>query len=235
MAEQEKNKTPLCVGMIMDGNRRWAKENGKASLQGHLAGYNKMKDVADWVMEAGIKNLIVYAFSTENWKRAPEEVSYLMDLLRLAVGKELNKFKEKEVRISFIGELSKVSNDLKELIEKATKDTSHFKKLHLIIALSYGGRAEIVNAVKEISKTKTKDEIENMAEDDFSSFLWTKDIPDPDLVIRTSGEIRLSNFLPWQSVYSELFFTQTYWPDFNQEEFNKILAEFHLRQRRIGK
>src|SRR3990167_6133847 len=166
MAKQEDNKTPVCVGMIMDGNRRWAKENGKTSLQGHLAGYNKMKDVADWVIEAGIKNLIVYAFSTENWKRAPEEVSYLMDLLRLAVGKELNKFKKKEVRLSFVGELSKVPADLRELIEKATKNTSHFKKLHLIIALSYGGRAEIVNAVNEITKAKTKDEIKNMTEDD---------------------------------------------------------------------
>ena len=235
----KEEKKPNCVGIIMDGNRRWAKEKNLPTFEGHKIGYNKMKEVADWCIKEEIPNLIFYAFSIENWQRSKEEVSYLMGLIKLMVDKdkELPLFKEKGVRISFIGDMSFVSEDIKRLIFKAEKETLEFKKLHLVVAFSYGGRREIVNAVKEILKIKNEKEIEELTEEEFSKFLWTGNIgvPDPDLVLRTSGEMRLSNFLPWQSVYSELFFTKTYWPDFNYEEFKKILEEFSLRQRRLGK
>lgn len=223
----------------MDGNRRWAKQKGLYSFYGHKVGYDKVKETVHWCIKEKIPNLILYAFSIENWQRSKEEVSYLMDLIKLMVGKdkELPLFKEKGVRISFIGDISLVSEEIKKLILKAEKETLELKKLHLVIAFSYGGRREILSAVKEISKIKSKKEIENITEEVFSKFLWTNsiDVPDPDLIIRTSGEMRLSNFLTWQSVYSELFFTKTFWPDFNYEEFKKILEEFSTRERRLGK
>lgn len=230
-------KKPKCVAMIMDGNRRWAKEKGTHSFEGHKIGYNKMKDVADWCIKEEIPNLILYAFSIENWQRSKEEVSYLMGLLKLMLGKEISSLKKKGFKISFIGDLSIVPEDIKKLIKKAENETMELKKLHLVIAFSYGGRREILEAVKEISKMKDKKEIENLTEKEFSKFLWTDkiNVPDPDLIIRTSGEMRLSNFLPWQAVYSELFFTKTYWPDFNYEEFKKIIEEFSKRERRLGK
>ena len=228
---------PTCVGMIMDGNRRWAKEKNLPTFEGHRRGYDKTKEVADWCIREGIPNLILYAFSIENWKRSEEEVSYLMGLIKLMISKDLDNLKAKGVRVSCIGDMSLAGEDIKELIKKAEEETKNLNKLHLVIAFSYGGRREILNAVKEISTIKTKEEVENLKEEDFEKFLWTGkiNVPDPDIVIRTSGEMRLSNFLPWQSVYSELFFTKTYWPDFSHEEFKKILEEFSLRHRRIGK
>ncbi|KKR43299.1 MAG: Isoprenyl transferase [Parcubacteria group bacterium GW2011_GWF1_40_6] len=232
-------KKPKCVGIIMDGNRRWAKQRNLPSFEGHKIGYNKVKEIADWCIGEKIPNLIVYAFSIENWKRSKEEVSYLMNLIKLMVDKDkdLPLFKEKGARVSFVGDMSLVSEDLKRLILKAEEETIELKKLHTVIAFSYGGRREILNAAKEISKIKDKKEIESMTEEEFSKFLWTNKIgvPDPDIIIRTSGEMRLSNFLTWQSVYSELFFTKTYWPDFSYEEFKKILDEFSFRERRLGK
>lgn len=230
-------KKPKCIGMIMDGNRRWAKEKNLPTFEGHKVGFNKMKEVADWCIKEKMPNLIFYAFSIENWQRSKEEVSYLMNLIKLLASKEFSSLKEKGIKISFIGDMFLVPEDIKILIKKTEKETIQFPKLHLIVAFSYGGRREIINAVKEISKVKNKKEIEELTEKEFSKFLWTGSIgvPDPDLIIRTSGEMRLSNFLPWQSVYSELFFIKTYWPDFNYEEFKKILEEFSLRQRRLGK
>ena len=230
-------KNPKCVGIIMDGNRRWAKNKGLPSFEGHRIGYNKMKEVADWCLKEEIPNLILYAFSIENWQRSKEEVSYLMDLIKLILDKDISPLKKKGIRVSCIGDLSIVPEDIKKLIEKAEKETKDLKKLHLVIAFSYGGRREILNAVKEISKTKNEKEIANLTEEEFSKYLWTNKIntPDPDLILRTSGEMRLSNFLTWQSTYSELFFTKTYWPDFSHKEFKKILEEFSLRNRRLGK
>jgi len=228
-----------CVAMIMDGNRRWGKERNLQGFKGHERGYDKIKEVANWCIEEEIPNVILYAFSIENWQRKTEEVSYLMELVKFMLSdeKEINFFKERGVRVSFIGDMSLVSEDLRALIKKTEEDSKKLEKLHLVLAFSYGGRREILNAVKEISKIKSKENIEKLTEADFSKFLWTGSIgvSDPDFIIRTSGEMRLSNFLTWQSVYSELFFTKTYWPDFNYEEFKKILEEFSLRQRRLGK
>jgi undecaprenyl diphosphate synthase len=230
-------KKPKCLGIIMDGNRRWAKGKGLPSFEGHRIGYNKMKEVADWCIKEEIPNLISYAFSIENWQRSKEEVSYLMGLIKLMLGKDISLLKSKGVRVSCIGDSPMMPEDIKKLIDKAEKETGDLKKLHLVIAFSYGGRREILNAVKEISKVKNEKEIANLTEEEFSKYLWTNkiDVPDPDLIIRTSGEMRLSNFLTWQSTYSELFFTKTYWPDFSYEEFKKILEEFSLRNIRLGK
>lgn len=230
-------KKPKCVAMIMDGNRRWAKERNLHSLKGHQAGFNKIKEVVDWSIKEEIPNVILYTFSIENWKRSKEEVSYLMNIIKLLIKKEFYILKNKGVRISFIGDLSLVPKDIKKLIEKTEKEKIKFQKLHLVLAFSYGGRREILNTVKEIVKVKNKKEIENFTEEDFSKFLWTNkiDVPDPDLIIRTGGEMRLSNFLPWQATYSELFFLKTYWPDFNYKKFKEILEEFSLRERRLGK
>lgn len=233
---KQETKKPNCVGIIMDGNRRWAKARGLHSFHGHRAGYNKMKEIVEWSIKEKISNLILYAFSIENWQRPKEEVSCLMGPMKLMADED-KEFKEKGVRISFIGDMSLVPKDTKELIIKAEKETLNLKKLHLVIAFSYGGRREILNAFKEIVQIKNKKEIETMNEEEFSKYLWTNKIGvlDPDIIIRTSGEMRLSNFLTWQSAYSELFFTKTYWPDFSYGDFKKILEEFSLRERRLGK
>ena len=225
----EEIKKPVCVGMIMDGNRRWAKQRGLDSFEGHKMGYSKVKDAVDWCLKEKIPNLILYACSKD-------EVSYLMGIINMMISKDISSLKKKGIRVSFIGELSMAEEDIRELIKKAETESKELKKLHLVIAFSYGGRREILNTVKEISKIKSKEEIENLSEEEFSKFLWTGSIgvPDPDLIIRTGGEMRLSNFLTWQSTYSELFFLKMYWPDFNYEEFKKILEEFALRDRRFG-
>ncbi len=234
MKEQAKN-IPACVGIIMDGNRRWAKAHNLSLFEGHALGYEKLKEILGWTAEAGVEHVVVYAFSTENWRRAEEEVGYLMELFRRVVASnEIRDMKEKGVRVRFIGERGKFAQDIQEGMEQMEEETKGNART-LWIALSYGGRAEILEAVKKISREKTKEEIENMREEDFSRILWTSDMPDPDIIIRTGGEMRLSNFLPWQSVYSELFFTNTLWPDFSHEEFNKILEEYVRQERRRGK
>ncbi len=232
---KENKNIPACVGIILDGNRRWAKERNLPVFEGHNEGYENLKRCASWAKKAGVENLIVYAFSTENWKRKEEEVSMLMKLFERMVIKEAEELKKEGVRIKFIGQVNKFSQKIKDGMARLEKETEKFEKYTLAICISYGGRAEILSAVKRVVFEKNKEEIEKMSEEDFSGLLWTGGIADPDLIIRTGGEQRLSNFLPWQSVYSELFFTDTYWPDFSQNEFLKILDDFSLRERRRGK
>lgn len=239
MKDKEKNNEnnqniPKSIGIIMDGNRRWAREQGVTLYQGHKKGYEKMKEVMQWAKEAGINQIIFYCFSTENWNRAEEEVAYLMDIFRYAFSDEFESLRKDEVRIKIIGDLSRFSLDIQQMMQKAEQNTAHFKTT-VVLAMSYGGRNEILNAVKILSKTKTKEDIGNITEEEFSNYLYTKDISDPDIIIRTSGEMRLSGFLPWQGVYSELFFPKTCWPAFSKEDFFGILAEFSTRQRRHGK
>ena len=214
----------------MDGNRRWAKSKGLPVFEGHRAGYNKLREVVDWCKEAGIKNLIVYAFSIENWNRTKEEVGYLMSLFREVIGCQVEEAKKNGTRLIFLGERSRFAPDILRAVESAERETADGKSFTFGIALSYGGRAEIIDAIRRIPKEK----LGALSEEEFSKLLWTKEIPDPDLIIRTSGEKRLSGFLPWQSVYSELFFTDTFWPAFTREEFNRILEEYAKRQRRFG-
>ena len=225
---------PKCVGFIMDGNRRFAKKNGKTCIEGHRAGYNKLKEILKWIKETNIKHLVVYAFSTENWNRSNEEVDALMKLLRFALSRKIDELVNKGVKLKFIGDLSRFGGSFQKLMEKAEKQTEGSNELTLYIALSYGGRAEILNTVKKISKI-SKEKIEGLDEESIRDYLWTKDMPDPDLVIRTGGEIRMSNFLPYQTVYSELFFTETLWPEFSRAEFDGIMKEFMERKRNHGK
>jgi undecaprenyl diphosphate synthase len=221
-----KNKTmkPTCVGFIMDGNRRWATDQGLPTLSGHLAGAEVFVETVKMVHELAIPHAVFYAFSTENWKRSPEEVEYLMGLF----GDMLKRVESVVVRI--IGDRTRFSPELQANMAALEERSNEYHGGTTIwIALSYGGRAEIVAAVnKAITAGQSVDETS------FGELLWTAGMPDPDLIIRTGGEQRLSNFLPWQSVYSELMFTTTYWPAFTKEEFTRMLAQYGERQRRFG-
>jgi len=225
----EEKKIPNCIGIIMDGNRRWAKKRMLPTLNGHKKGYEVLKECLRWAKEKGVKYMIVYAFSTENWKRSDEEVSYLMDIFRKAVLSELDSLREEKARILIAGKKSLLPEDIQLSAKKLEEDTKDEDEVTLVIALSYGGRPEIVEAVNKAIK-----EGKEVSEETFGDYLWTAGVPDPDLIIRSGGEKRLSNFLPWQSVYSELFFTDTYWPDFSKEEFEKILDEYATKKRRNG-
>jgi len=229
--ENSAAEVPACIGIIMDGNRRWAKARGLPTLEGHRQGYEKLRKVLDWTRESGVRNLIVYAFSTENWNRTVEEVGYLMDLFREMINSAVKDAKEKNIRLIFLGERARFAPDILAAMEKAEEETREGSSFTFGIALSYGGRTEIMDAIHRISPEKLK----TLSEAEFAQLLWTREIPDPDLIIRTSGEMRLSGFLTWQSVYSELYFTETFWPAFEREEFDRILAEYAERERRHGK
>ncbi len=223
---------PESIGVILDGNRRWAKEQGLEPLEGHQEGSERVKDLVRWAREVGIGTVYIYAFSTENWNRAEEEVSYLMKLMARFFSEGIIAEIEKEDgRIMFLGDRTRIPPGLLVEMERAEKRTRHGKSGTLAVCLSYGGRAEIIAATNKLIREGK--EIEN--EEDFSRALWSAGLPDPGLVIRTSGEQRLSGFLTWQSVYSELFFTDTKWPAFTKEEFLSIIEEFGNRERRRGK
>lgn len=223
--------SPQCIGIIMDGNRRFARERGLSAMEGHSAGSEKLKEVMRWAREAGIKHVIVYAFSTENWKRSRQEVLYLLRLFKRILTKELAAIKRDGFRVRCVGLLSRFSRGLQKIMKTAEAETAHLPGPTLALALSYGGRAEILEAANRAiaSGERQLDEIT------FQKYLWTRDLPDPELIIRTSGEQRLSGFLPWQGVYSELFFTKTYWPALSRREFFGILDEYGRRQRRMGR
>jgi len=230
--KKEKN-VPQCIGVVMDGNRRWAKEQGFPTLEGHRAGYKKLKEAVDWAQEVGISFLIFYGFSTENWNRPAEEVDYLMGLLLHAFRADFSSFKEKEIRVKVIGEKERLSEDIQKAIVAVEKETEHFSNFTLVLAISYGGRGEIISAVKNLMK-KYKDP-SHITEENFKDCLWTAGMPDPDLMIRTGGRNRLSNFLLWQSAYTELFFLPTYWPDFSKEEFLGVLEAYTKIRRTQGR
>ena len=222
---------PKSVGIIMDGNRRWAKEHGLPTLEGHRRGYDKLSEVASWCREFGVDEVIVYAFSTENWNRAKEEVAYLLDLFRHGVKSQIENAMKEGTKLLFPGERSMFPKDIQELIVKGEEETQGNTKGTMAIALSYGGRSEILSAIKRILPEK----IPELTEEEFEKHLWTGGLEDPDMIIRTSGEQRLSGFLTWKSVYSELFFTDTFWPAFTKEEFARMLKEYGERKRRFGK
>ena len=227
MAEQQIQ----CVGVIMDGNRRWAKEKRKPSLEGHRAGYEILAETAVWARNLAIPHLIVYAFSTENWGRSEEEVGYLMGLFRYIVNEQSNRMIKERVRVRFVGQRERFAQDLQDGMVRIEEATAKAYDITLHIALSYGGRAEIVAATNKLLAEK-KDLV---TEEEFTKNLWSYPMPDPDIIIRTGGDMRLSGFLPWQTVYSEFFFVPTLWPDFSKAEFEGIIEEFHSRERRRGK
>jgi len=223
---------PRHVGLILDGNRRWAKENGLPSLEGHRRGYDNIKTIADYAFKRGVEILTIYAFSTENWRREKREVDYLMKLFQIFIIKEIKALNRRGVRINFFGRPKDFNKDLQAGMKRAERETKKNTRGILNICLSYGGRDEIVRAVKKIINKK-------VAADKISEELITKNLdsaglPDPDLIIRTSGEERLSGFLTWQSVYSELYFTKVYWPAFKKTDFEKALQEYSKRRRRYG-
>lgn len=225
-----KTKIPKCIGIILDGNRRWAKKRGLQTLEGHRVGLLKtLKNTTRWVRDRGIKNLVVFMFSTENWQRDPTEVSYLMDLFHESAIKEIDRLIKDGVRVRFVGQRERFSVDLQEVMDNAERKTANNSSITLWICLSYGGRAEIVEAAKNSAKEG------EITEKSLAKHLWTSGMPDPDIIIRTGGEKRLSGFLTWQSVYSELFFVKEYWPDFSEKILDSVLTEFRERERRIGK
>lgn len=220
-----------CVGLIMDGNRRWAQKHGVPVFEGHRAGYDTLTKATGWARDLGVAHLVAYVFSTENWQRAEDEVGYLMKLFRFVLEKEGERMVTERVRVRFVGDLSRFPEDMQKGMERIEVLTEKAHDITLYLAVSYGGRAEILTATNAL----IFDNAEIVSAEDFSKKLWSYPMPDPDLVVRTGGEHRLSGFLPWQTVYSELFFVDTLWPDFSREEFENILAEFRTRERRHGK
>jgi len=223
------SSVPIHVAIIMDGNGRWAESRNLPRTEGHKAGVKVVKIITQASVEFGIKYLTFYAFSTENWKRSKEEVDFLFNLFVDAIKNYITKLIENSIKLNFIGDIDNLPYFVKKFIDFANNKTSEGNRMILNIALNYGGRDEIVNAVRNICKIKAK-----IDEESFKDFLYTKDQPDPDLIIRTGGEKRLSNFLLYQSSYAEIFFTDTYWPDFTKKEYISILDSFMKRQRRFG-
>ncbi len=221
------------IAIIMDGNRRWAKERNLPSAMGHKKGVDALKAALKACHKFGVKYLTVYAFSTENWNRKPEEVAFLMELLANTIKNELKELHENGVVINFIGDLTKLNPKLQKILYDAMDYTKNNTGVRLQIAFNYGSRDEIVNAVKHIIEKGAKPE--DITEDLISKELYTKDIPDPDLLIRTGGEMRVSNYLLWQIAYSEFLVMKEFWPEFDEELLSKAIFEFGHRQRRYGK
>lgn len=224
------------IAIIMDGNRRWAKEKNLPSAFGHKKGVDSLKATMRACDDFGIKYLTVYAFSTENWNRKKEEVDFLMNLLGETIKNELKEMHENGVVINFIGDLTKLSTKLQGILSHAVDVTKNNTGVHLQIAFNYGSRDEIVHAVKNISQKVKSGELklEDITEDTISKNLYTKEIPDPDLLIRTGGEIRVSNYLLWQIAYSEFLVIKKYWPEFDKQTLADAVIEFKSRQRRYG-
>ena len=235
MSDQKLPDTnPKHVAIIMDGNGRWAKNKKLPRTYGHKKGVDTVRTILQESVKQNIKFLSLYAFSTENWKRNPKEVQFLMDLFFEKLTSEIAQLNKNNVAIKIIGDKSKLTSKLKEKIEHAEKTTQNNSAITLNLMINYGSRHEIIEAIKSLSTKMTKDEINNLSETQFSEFLYTSSIPDPDILIRPGKEYRLSNYLLWQSAYTELFFTDTLWPDFNETEYIDILNQFKERQRRYG-
>lgn len=227
---------PTHIAIIMDGNRRWARKRGLPTQLGHAQGVKALENVALACQKKGVKYLTVFAFSTENWKRSKEEVDYLMELLAKNISDFDKRFENKNVRIKLVGDKNGLPDKLVKGINEIEERTKDKDGLTVNIAINYGGRAEIVNATKKMLEDIRNGKIgEEINENTLSAYMYTKDDPDPDLVIRTAGEIRTSGFLTWQSVYSELYFTETFWPDFDEKELDKAIEEYNKRKRNFGK
>lgn len=223
---------PKHVGIIMDGNRRWAKERNLPTLEGHAKGYEKMKQAPVWFFSRGVEIVSVWAFSTENWKRSRDEVNYLMKLLQRALIEELEEVKQKGYKILISGRISELPGDLPELCGSVMNETKNNIKGVLNICLNYGGRPEIIDAVRKMIKNGV--DLEQVHEGMMKKYLYNGDLLDPDIIVRTSGEQRLSGFMLWQSAYSELMFIKKYWPDFEEHDAETVIKEYANRTRRFG-
>lgn len=228
----QKENLPRHIAMIMDGNGRWAKRKLRPRLFGHRAGVETFKKIVRICSDMGIQVLTVYAFSTENWKRSEEEVSGLMSLALSYLKKYVAELHENNVVLKIIGDVSKLNSTLQEEIRRSETMTAQNTGMILQVALNYGGREELINAVKNMTLDGLKGS--EITEEIFNGYLYTKDVPDPDMMIRTGGEKRLSNFLLWQNAYTEFFFTETLWPDFSKKELEKMIEAYTQRERRYG-
>ena len=234
------NSVPVHVSMIMDGNGRWAKERGKERFFGHVEGVESVRACVEAAVETGVRYLSIYAFSEENWNRPEEEVTALMGLMVKAMAAEIEKLNRNGVRFMVIGNRERLDDSLNQVIDSCMEMTASNDVLTLIVLLSYSGKWDILQAAKKmvsqaLESPQKAEAVLNMDEKSFDAFLATASIPDPDLIIRTSGECRLSNYLLWQGAYSELLFVDTLWPDFRKEEFRTALKEYAKRDRRYGK
>jgi len=231
------DKLPVHIAIIMDGNGRWAAQHGKERIFGHRQGVESVRSVIEAAAELGIKYLTLYAFSTENWGRPDDEVTALMGIMVQSLNDETATLLKNDIRMSAIGDFTRLSDDVLERLSETIRLTSSSKGLNLVVALSYSSRWEITEAAKKMAADINKGslKIESAGETDFEKYLNTYGIPDPDLMIRTSGELRISNFLLWQIAYTELYFTEKLWPDFRKEDFYDAIIDFQKRERRFGK
>ena len=232
----EKENLPKHIAIIMDGNRRWAKSRGKPASFGHREGAKTLEKIVRYANKIGVKHITVYAFSTENWKRTEEEVKSLMMLFQSYLDDYAKRADTENIKVKIVGNREGLSERMKSSIEKCMERTKNNTGIVFNIALNYGGRDELLNAIKEIAKDvkENKTNIKDIDEEMISNHLYTKGQPDPDLLIRTSGELRLSNFLPWQLVYSEFIFVDKNWPDFSEEDLDLAIEEYQRRNRKFG-
>lgn len=232
----ENNNIPQHIAIIMDGNGRWAKARGLPKIAGHRAGVDSAREAVSSASEIGVKVVTLYTFSTENWKRPKDEVTALFGLLENYIDKEFNKLMTNRIRLVVTGDIEGIPEPLKSKLKKSIVDTAKNDRITLNLALNYGSRAEILRAARLISSDvkESKLKADELTEEVFSQYLYTKDLPDPDLLIRTSGEYRISNFLLWQISYAEIYITDTMWPDFRKKDLLKAVEWFGKRQRRFG-
>lgn len=234
---KHKNRVPKHIAIIMDGNGRWATQQGQQRTEGHREGVNSVREATKACVEMGVKHLTLYTFSTENWNRPKEEIEFLMNLLIFAINSELEDLKKNGIRIRVIGDMSKIPQKSMDALNAAMEMTRKNATLEIILALNYSGKLEIINAVKEIATAVQRGSLDITQIDEtlFEKYLYTTDIPDPELLIRTSGEYRLSNFLLWQLAYSEFYFTDKLWPDFEKADMYDAVLSYIGRERRFGK
>ncbi len=227
-------KIPFHLGIIIDGNRRWAKKRGLPFFEGHRRGLDRVNKIGEWCRKRGVKILTLYTFSTENWNRSKKEISFLMKLLSEALNrKNVKELHQRKIKLQVIGQKERLPRSLQQRIKEAEELTKNNKEGILNLAISYGGKPEIVQAVKNIIKKKVP--VSEITEDLINKNLWTAGLPEPDLIIRTGGVQRLSNFLTWQSAYSELYFIKKYWPEFTEKDLDEALLDYSRRQRRFGR
>ena len=235
-APPDPGRLPRHVAIIMDGNGRWAKRRGMPRTAGHASGAETFRDIATYCKELGMDYLTVYAFSTENWKRPPEEVSAIMGLLENYLHEAIETMARDNIRLAFFGDLSPLSPKLRALCQRTAEISKQYQGFQANICLNYGGRDELVRAARAFACDciQGRADPNHLTEEAFSGYLWSAGIPDPDLVIRPSGEVRISNFLLWQSAYAEFYFTDVLWPDFSRAELDRALVDYQRRSRRFG-
>ena len=227
---------PRHIAIIMDGNGRWARKRGLPRTAGHAAGAETFRTIATYCKEIGLEYLTVYAFSTENWKRPAEEVGAIMGLLKKYLLEAIGQMERDRVKMEFFGDLSPLPQELRDLCQRTREISTHYEGCQVNICLNYGGRDELLRAARAYAQEclEGKADPNHLSEAQFSGYLFSRGVPDPDLIIRPSGELRLSNFLPWQSAYSEFYFTDVLWPNFSKEELHRAIAAYQSRSRRFG-